>query len=340
MSKTCPLVVIALAILTSLARAPAVVAETPKTVTNTLGMKFVAIPAGEFVMGAEEDRSETLKYFSPYCDPKWLDGELPRHPVRITKPFLIGQYEVTLGEFLMFYHQAPYKTEIERDGKPGARYESTEKPIQSSNFRPWAPGWKIEMDHPAVFVSWNDAAEFCKWLSKKEGKTYRLPTEAEWEYACRAGTKSRYSFGNDPQELVRHGNAADQYRKLHCPGCNVMIPTFDADGKKTDKKIPFPFLAGNDGFVWTSPVGKFKPNAFGLYDMHGNGWEWCSDWFDEHYYEKSPVDDPAGPESGVKRACRGGGYYPTPVFLRCASRGSDPESFRDCCNGFRVVLEE
>jgi formylglycine-generating enzyme required for sulfatase activity len=209
----------------------------------------------------------------------------------------------------------------------------------SNRFRPWSPGWKIEMDHPAVFVSWNDATAFCKWLSDKEGKTYRLPTEAEWEYACRSGSSSRYSFGDDPQQLVRHGNAADQTRKLQCPGCNVLIATFNASGKKTDNKIPFPFLAGSDGFAWTAPVGKFQTNAFGLCDMHGNAWEWCSDWYDEHYYEKSPVDDPTGPTSGEKRTCRGGGYYPTPVFLRCASRGSDSQSFRDCCNGFRVVRE-
>ena len=170
------------------------------------------------------------------------------------------------------------------------------------------------MDHPVVYVSWNDADEFCKWLSKKEGKTYRLPTEAEWEYACRAGTKTRYSFGDDPQELVRYANAADQDRKKLCPGCNVMIPSFDASGKPTGKKIPFPFLAGSDGFAWTAPVGKYKPNAFGLYDMHGNGWEWCSDWFDEHYYEKSPVDDPTGPDYRLEACLSRGWILPAAGF--------------------------
>jgi formylglycine-generating enzyme len=339
MSAICSRLAISLAVALLLTGTPAGAADPAEKMTNSLGMKLALIPSGSFVMGAEEERADTLKFFGPYCDPKWLDGELPRHPVRINKPFYLGQYEVTLGEFLMFYHQAPYKTEIERDGQPGALYETTEKPILSKNHRAWSPGFKIEMNHPAVFVSWNDADAFCKWLSKKEGKKYRLPTEAEWEYACRAGTNTRYSFGNDPQELVEHANAADQTRKSQCPGCNVMIATFDADGKKTGQTIPFPFLSGTDGFCWTAPVGKFEPNAFGLYDMHGNGWEWCSDWFGEHYYEKSPVDDPQGPESGEKRTCRGGGYYPVPVFLRCASRGSDPQSFRDCCNAFRVVCE-
>ena len=128
--------------------------------------------------------------------------------------------------------------------------------------------------------------------------------------------------------------------RRNAAGCNVLIATYGADGKQTDKRMPFPFLVGSDGFAWTAPAGRFQPNAFGLCDMHGNAWEWCADWYDEHYYEKSPVDDPTGPASGLKRACRGGGYYPTPVFLRCASRGSDPQSFRDCCNGFRVVREE
>ena len=274
----------------------------PETITNTLGMKLVLIPAGQFMMGAEEDRSDTLNYF-PYCDPKWLDGELPRHRVRITKPFYMGKYEVTLGEFLMFYHGAKYKTDIERDGKPSWGYDSTGKLIESNRFRPWAPGWKIEKNHPVVYVSWNDATAFCKWLSKKEGKTYRLPTEAEWEYACRAGTNDRYFFGNNPQDLVRYANAADQDRRVGSE--NAIIASFDENGKKTDRNIPFPFLSRRDGYKWTAPVGKFQSNAFGLYDMHGNVWEWCSDWYDEHYYEKSPVDDPQGPTAGSSRVARG-----------------------------------
>jgi formylglycine-generating enzyme required for sulfatase activity len=122
--------------------------------------------------------------------------------VRITKPFYMGQYEVTLGQFLVFYHDAKYKIEAERDGKPSWGYDKDGKLVESTRFRPWAPGWEIGMDHPVVYVTWNDAVAFCNWLSKKEGKSYRLPTEAEWEYACRARTNTRYSFGNDEQKLM------------------------------------------------------------------------------------------------------------------------------------------
>jgi formylglycine-generating enzyme required for sulfatase activity len=284
-----------------------------ETTKNTIGMKLVLVPAGEFRMGAEEDRSETLNYF-PYCDPKWLDGELPRHKVRITKPFYMGQYEVTLGQFLTFYHDAKYKTDIERDGKPSWGYDKDGRLIESINWRPWAPGWEVTYDHPVVYVSWNDATAFCKWLSKKEGKTYRLPTEAEWEYACRAGSNSRYFFGDNPQDLVRYGNVADEDCRNASPskGANSVIASFDEKGKKKDTNIPYPFLSRRDGYAWTAPVGKYQPNAFGLYDMHGNVWEWCSDWYDENYYASSPTDDPKGAYAGSSRVSRGGGFHHSP----------------------------
>ena len=305
-----------------------------EVITNSIGMKLVAIPAGEFMMGAEEDRVDTLNHFL-YCDPKWLDGELPRHMVRITKSFYMGQHEVTLAQFLKFYHAANYKVEIERDGKASWGYQDG-KLIESNRFRPWAPlAWKPEMDHPVIYVSWNDAFAFCEWLSKEEGKTYRLPTEAEWEYSCRAGTSSRYHFGDDQEELIRFANAADADNKAGTP--NAIIVTFDKDGKKTDKNIPFPFVSRRDGYVWTAPVGKFRPNAFGLYDMHGNAWEWCSDWYGRDYYEKSPTDDPPGPSAGSSRVTRGGGFRAAPVLLRCARRGVAVPSYRNYYTGFRVV---
>jgi formylglycine-generating enzyme required for sulfatase activity len=317
------------------ALAPCVVKATdPEVITNSIQMKLVAIPAGEFWMGAEESRDDTLHKF-PYCDPKWLDGEVPRHKVRITKPFYLGQYEVTLNQFLHFYHDAKYKIEAERDGKPSWGYEHN-RLSESNRFRPWDPiGWKIEMDHPVIYVTWNDAVAFCEWLSKKEGQTYRLPTEAEWEYACRAGTNSRYSFGDDPEELVHFANATDADRKVIF--ANSTIATFDKDGKKAKLEIPYPFISRPDGYPWTAPVGKFRPNAFGLYDMHGNAWEWCSDWYDEHYYVNSSTEDPTGPGTGVARVCRGGGYIVPPVRLRCANRLEVAPSYRDFESGFRVV---
>jgi len=299
-------------------------------------MKLVLIPAGEFMMGAEEDRAETLNYFK-YCDPKWLDGELPRHKVRITKAFHMGQHEVTLGQFMKFYHGAKYKTDIERDGKASWGYDKDGRLVESNKYRPWYPiAWKIEMDHPVIYVSWNDATAFCSWLSKQEGKKYRLPTEAEWEYACRAGSNHRYHCGDDPEELVRFGNVADQDRK---PTNGTSVIASFKDGKKTDTEIPYPFVSRRDGYKWTAPVGKFRPNAFGLYDMHGNVWEWCSDWYDEKYYENSPVDDPPGPAAGSSRVARGGGFDGPPVNLRCADRDGGAPTSRGCDGGFRVVCE-
>ena len=143
-------------------------------------------------------------------------------------------------------------------------------------------GFEQTDDHPVVCVSWNDAVTFCKWLSKKESKSYRLPTEAEWEYSCRAGTTTRYYSGDDPETLAKVGNVRDAAFEAKYPWY-----------KGTTK--------ASDGYVFTAPVGRFKPNAFGLYDLHGNAWQWCSDWYGEEYYAKSAVDDPTGPDSGEVR---------------------------------------
>jgi formylglycine-generating enzyme len=310
-----------------------------ETTTNGIHMKLVLVPAGEFMMGSEESRTDTINSF-PYCDPKWLDDELFRHRVRITKPFYMGQYTVTLGEFLVFYHDAHYQLEMERDGKPHWGYDSSgKKQIESPDFRPWAPGWNIGMDHPVVYVSWNDAMAFCDWLSKREEKTYRLPTEAEWEYACRAGTNTRFYFGDDPEDLVYYANGPDADCAAIIGSTALLFPSFDKYGNKTGKQLPFPYLKRRDGYVWTAPVGKFRPNAFGLYDMHGNVCQWCSDWYDAHYYENTPVDDPKGPPAGSSRVARGGAFSTQPVALRCASRDAFDKSRRGFLCGFRVVCE-
>ena len=190
------------------------------------------------------------------------------------------------------------------------------------------------MDHPAVYISWNDATAFCKWLSAKEKMVYRLPTEAEWEYTCRAGTKTRFSNGNDPEDLVRMGNVSDQDSRVGFEKATIAV--FDT-GKKEDTQIPYPYLKGRDGYKWTAPVGKFRPNAFGLYDMHSNAWEWCSDWYDEKYYENSPKEDPQGPAAGSLRVLRGGGFCGTAVGLRAASRSFGSPSYRSYGTGFCVV---
>jgi formylglycine-generating enzyme required for sulfatase activity len=249
-------------------------------------MKMVLIPAGEFLMGSPE--SEKDRY----------EDEGPQHRVRITKSFYFGQYPVTLGQFLTFYHDANYKLEMERDRKGDYGYDDGKE----SEKRPWAPGFENGMDHPVLWVSWNDAVAFCEWLSKKEGKEYRLPTEAQWEYACRAGSTTRYYFGDSESEL-------SDYAWYHANA-----------GSKTH------------------PVGEKKPNAWGLYDMQGNVWQWCADWYGGEYYAASPVDDPQGPDSGSLRVRRGGSWRFTAGFCRSAIRYSSSPGYRGDFLGLRVSL--
>ena len=165
-----------------------------------------------------------------------------------------------------------------------------------------------------VGVSWTDAAEFCRWLSRKEHGEYRLPTEAEWEYACRAGTTTRYHNGDDPEALVQVANVADATAKGR-------FPTY--------------YVNATDGFVFTAPVGLFRPNAFGLYDMHGNASQWCADWYGG--YTNSPVDDPTGPKNGDHRVQRGGSYFSRPDVDRSARRNGYAPDYNTPDAGFRVL---
>jgi len=154
-------------------------------------------------------------------------------------------------------------------------------------------------------VSWNDSWKFTTWLSQKEGKTYRLPTEAEWEYACRAGTKTAYFSGDDAETLAAFGNSAD--------------------GTAKEKYPEWTTTAARDGYVYTAPVGRFRANAFGLYDMHGNVWTWCQDGYVAEYYKRSPFDDPPGPSEASRRVIRGGCSGVRPRSCRSANRNVGPE---------------
>src|SRR5262249_40410528 len=153
-------------------------------------------------------------------------------------------------------------------------------------------GWQQTDNQPVVCVSWNDALAFCTWLAKKESKVYRLPTEAEWEYACRAGTVTPYNFG---KSVTREQ-------------ANFAEGPLDPSRNKTTR------------------VGSYPANAFGLYDMHGNIWQWCADWYDADYYSKLPTKDPPGPASGTLRVCRGGSFANTVNEIRSAQRSSAPSN--------------
>lgn len=224
-------------------------------VVNSIGMVLVPIPEGEFTMGLQN-----LKNTHP-------------HSVKITKPFYLGAFEVTQGQ----YEKVTGKN-------PGS--------------------FKGEENLPVEQVSWEDAVEFCRKLSAlpaetAAGRAYRLPTEAEWEYACRAGTTTRFSFGDDENKLSEYAWFSENSQKH------------------------------------THPVGEKKPNAWALYDMHGNVWEWCHDWLDE--YPNASVTDPTGPKSGSRRANRGGCWGNDARSCPSGLRWGDRPGFRGGCTGFRVA---
>jgi formylglycine-generating enzyme required for sulfatase activity len=216
-------------------------------------MEFVLIPAGTFTMGASDS----------YPD------EQPVRPVRISRPFYLGKYEVT---------QAQWEAVM--------------------GYNPSA--WRGQRHLPIDQVSWEDVQEFLRRLNTEEGGThYRLPTEAEWEYAARAGTTTAYSFGNDVSRL-------DEYAWY---GANAAHASH--------------------------PVGQLKPNAWGLHDMHGNVWEWVHDWYET--YPTGAATDPQGPASGVSRVFRGGGRSNVAWRCRSSSRGYRPPESRLDAVGFRVL---
>jgi formylglycine-generating enzyme required for sulfatase activity len=244
-----------------------------KQIENSIGMKFVLIPGGSFLMGSPPDE-------------EGRDDDEHQHEVTLSRDFYLGVYEVT---------QAQYEAVLEENL---SYFQGTQVPGEDNS------------QYPVDSVSWEDATEFCRRLTelsgeKKANRRYRLPTEAEWEYACRAKsrTPTRYSFGIHDNQLGAHA-------------------WYDANSKKM-----------------THVVGGKRPNKFGLYDMHGNVYEWCSDWYDENYYDNSPDTDPTGPESGTERVIRGGCWYREPYFVRSADRSSNNPINRFSGDGFRVLLE-
>jgi formylglycine-generating enzyme required for sulfatase activity len=257
----------------------------PREITNSIGMKLVLIPAGEFVMG------------SPATEAEREAGE-EQHEVAITRPFYLGAYTVTQGQFANVMGKNPSFFQSRNGGSPG---------------------------HPAEQVRWDDARAFCTRLSafseeKNAGRTYRLPSEAEWEYACRAGTTTAFNVG--------HALSSRQ------ANFNGKFPYGGAEKG--------PFLRR------TAKAGSYPPNAWGLYDMHGNVYEWCNDWYDPDYYKKSPKDNPKGPEKGVVATgfdsnsfvvVRGGCWLDEGRACRSARRFRLQQSEPYRWTGFRVACD-
>ena len=234
-------------------------------------MELIEIPAGKFTMGSPEDEKDRQE-------------DEAQVSVTLTKPFGLGKYEVTQGQFSSVMGSEPWK------GKDFAQ---------------------ADKDCPATWVSWDDATEFCKKLTAierkagklKANKAYRLPTEAEWEYACRAGTESAYSFGDDGSKLGEYAW----------------------------------FYYSTRGEDYAHKVGLKKPNSWDLQDMHGNVFEWCSDWYGE---ELSGGTDPAGPNGGSIRMFRGGSWWKFADYCRSANRTLYLPSHRRRDLGFRVARSQ
>jgi sulfatase modifying factor 1 len=268
--------------------------------TNSIGMKLVLIPPGEFLMGTGTEEIQQLRREElPKFAAELLAAQSPQHVVTITKPFFMTAFPTTVGQFRRFVENSGYRSESETNGKGGQDATFTNRPEAN-----WHNLGIVELadDCPVVNVTWDDAQAFCQWLSKTDGASYRLPTEAEWEFACRAGTTTAWSFGDNPELLTRYAWGASNDRTM------------------------------------LRPVGQKLPNPFLLFDMHGNVWQWCQDWFSEGYYSKSPRSDPTGPPvSGVGRVVRGGAMGP-PMVLRSAMRSVCKPSDTTVRNiGFRVV---
>ena len=275
--------------------------------------RMVVIPAGEFTLGSPASEAG-----------RGLD-EGPQRQVQIAQPFALGRSEVTVAEFRRFVEEAGYRTEAERDTRaqgcsgfiyadPAAANPATEP------FTSWrSPGLaQAQADsHPVLCVSWNDARAYVQWLSKKTGKRYRLPSEAEWEYAARAGSTTARPWGDDPVQACRFANVADQSR----------FQTWSF-GQKHEC---------TDGHYFTAPAGGYAPNRFGLYDMIGNVWEWNEDCWNASY-SGSPADGSAWLKGDcAQRVLRGGSWSTVPRFARSATRHKNPVDFRDNLTGFRVA---
>ena len=242
-------------------------AQAPKEITNSIGMKLLLIPKGTFMMGSPESE-------------QGRNENETQHEVTISKDYYLGVYEVT---------QAQYEKVM---GKNLSYFQGAKVGNENA-------------DLPVENVSWDEAVKFCKKLSalpeeKKAGRVYRLPTEAEWEYACRAGSKTAYSFDDE----------------------EGLLPEYGWFSRNSSRR--------------THTVGLLEPNAWGLHDMHGNVWEWCSDWYEE--YPKGAVSDPTGPKEGSSRVYRGGYWSNVAAFCRSANRHWIGPSSRRNSLGFRLAL--
>ena len=278
-------------------------------------VEFVKVPAGNFMMGSDKEKDKDAQ-----------EDEQPRHKVTFTKPLWVAKYPVTKGQFAAFVKAKPYESEAESDGKGGYGYDGKE--FKKDKEFTWKnTGWDQTDRHPVVNVTFNDAEAYCAWASKQSKRTVRLLNEAEYEYANRGGESTIYITGDDAESLKGFANVGDQSLKA----------------KKIELRDKYPYFEFDDGESFTSPAGKYKPNGFGLYDMTGNVYSWCGDFYDVKLYtpRKDGVTDPKANLDGVQRyrILRGGSWSGYPVFCRASYRTYLGPGVRFIGIGFRVVLD-
>ncbi|MEM1294494.1 MAG: formylglycine-generating enzyme family protein [Verrucomicrobiota bacterium] len=313
-------------------------------------MELLSVSPGQYERGFPGDGADhQFKLQHLYSLSQDLRKETPSHRVEITKGFSIAQTEVTVGQFRQFTLATEYVTTAEKAGGALGFFPQEKNYVDRFHLDPevtWkAPGFEQSDSHPGVCVSWADAQEFCSWLSQKEGRKYRLPTEAEWEYACRAGTMTWYSWGEDPDDAYAHGNVADGALEDAFPNTT-----------RYQRAVKLGEDQG-DGVVLTAKVASFQPNPWKLYDMHGNVWEWCQDRWKADLYndyfkdvprtERSSVVimDPlfetatAQHEYGDWRVLRGGAWTCAPAAVRSSIRTFAEAGDASVYTGFRVVRE-
>ena len=278
--------------------------------TNSLGMQFVYILPGTFMMGSPVDE-------------KGRQGDETQHKVILTDGFYMQATEVTVGQWRRFVQDTGFKTEAERDGRAIVliRENWEEKAVYY-----WDnPGFRQTDDHPVTCVSWNDVQVFIRWLNMKGKERYRLPSEAEWEYACRAGTKTACFWGDNPDDACMYANVHD----LSSERVNKFRRTpHDCD----------------DGSAVMASVRSFRPNPFGLYDMLGNIYEWCQDRAEWKFKKMTDtyldgIVDPLS-TNGSLRIIRGGSWDSGRRGVRCAARVRHPPEIRAVYLGFRLILKK
>jgi formylglycine-generating enzyme required for sulfatase activity len=237
---------------------------------ETVAFEFVWIEPGTFLMGSQA------------AEPEREEGEGPRHEVTISRGFWLGKYEITQEQWAAVTHTSPWSGQAFVVEDPKC---------------------------PASYISWEDVQAFIRLLNEADGSTaYRLPTEAEWEYACRAGTTTYWFFGDDSAPLGEYA-----WYKVN---------------------------AWDLGEQYAHPVGAKRPNPWGLYDVYGNVWEWVQDWFSDTYYGNSPAVDPQGPETGLLRVRRGADFHYYDWGTRSARRGRSTPLFVNCVVGARLLRQE